>query len=92
MNLKETPYQNLLFVEAGGRTPYGYLKQNGDLKVPFFGKRQIKRAKEILRILINQRVDLAKLDRRFYSIFSLYLLEEKELNNELLFEEIRRLS
>jgi hypothetical protein len=89
----ETAYQNLMLQEITvGKSCRGYVKHSGACKVVLFGRRQIRRAKEVLNIMRNRGIDFDRLDERFFTAFSLYLVEERDFNFELLMEEIRRIA
>jgi hypothetical protein len=91
--MKDSHFKNIVVTEnsENSRT-YGYVKAGGVIKCVLFGKKRIRRTREILNIMYVKNVDFKKLDDRFFSVLSLYLCEEKNLNMELLNEEIRRLS
>ena len=70
----------------------GRLYKGDSLKALLTGKRQIKRAAELLNVIKAKNIDASRCDGRFFSVFSLYLCEEKYFNIQLLYDELRRIS
>jgi hypothetical protein len=83
-------YNGLGLCETGGKTKYLFIKQNGSVKVVLKGRRQGRKAQEVLRFLNEKKIDGSKLDGRFFAVLSVYLCEEKDINSSLLLKEIRR--
>ena len=71
---------------------YGFLYYKDTLKTLLKGKKQIRRILELFQIIKAKRVDVSRLDDRFFAVVSLYLCEEKDFNIQLLDEELRRLN
>jgi hypothetical protein len=83
--MKHTRFKNISVAEYPGRRGvYGYVKNGDILKCVLFGRKRIRRAREIFNLLLLRNADLEKLDDRFFSILSLYLCEEKYLDTGLL--------
>jgi hypothetical protein len=69
----------------------GLLKKGSKTLAVLSSRKQIVRLKEIFSVLRRSKVDFEKLDDSFFAALSVYLCEERDLNYELLENEIRRL-
>jgi hypothetical protein len=84
-------FKNVLLIERTKKHgAYGFVKTREGIKCVLFGKKRIRRAREIFNIMLMKNADFEKLDDQFFAVLSLYLCEEKYLNTELLEEELRR--
>jgi hypothetical protein len=91
--MNNSRFGNVTLLEAPVRGgAYGYVKNNGAVKCVLFGRKRIRRAREVFNLMRAKNADFSKLDDRFFTVLSLYLSEEKYLNAGLLRDELRRLS
>jgi hypothetical protein len=88
--MNDFPFNGLELSLSGGSSKFLLIKQDGRVKAAVKGRRQAKRAVEILHVLKNKNIAGERLDDRFFSVLSLYLCEEKYMNSALLQNEIRR--
>lgn len=77
-------------ITTGRGKPHGLLYQGEALKAVVSGRRQIRRAEEIINMINATVADASQFDDRFFAVLSVYLCEEKKINNQLLKEELGR--